>query len=113
MRLYELDKMTLPEIARRFSLPQGTLKGWVYASTRGKLGEVVRNQKPLPELEMELARVKRETAGCAPCRLLHDMSRLAHETMPPTLINNNFTLHPASGGCGGYRLKIKNVPMQR
>jgi len=28
------------------------------------------------------------------------MSRLAHETVPPTLINNNFTLHPASGDGG-------------
>ena len=62
VRLYEIDKLTLPEIARRLSLPQGTLKSWVYASRRGKLGEVGRNQKPLPELEMELARVKRELA---------------------------------------------------
>ena len=62
VRLYEIDKLTLPEIARRLSLPQGTLKGWVYASRRGKLGEVGRHQKPLPELEMELARVKRELA---------------------------------------------------
>jgi len=42
----------------------------------------------------------RQTAGCAPCWLLHDSARLAHETMPPTLINNYFTLHPASGGWG-------------
>jgi transposase len=62
VRLYELDKLTLPEVARRLSLPQGTLKSWVYASRRGKLGEVGRNQKPLPDLEMELARVKRELA---------------------------------------------------
>ena len=62
VRLYEIDKLTLPEVARRLSLPQGTLKSWVYASRRGKLGEVGRNQKPLPDLEMELARVKRELA---------------------------------------------------
>ena len=62
VRLYEIDKLTMPEIARRLSLPQGTLKAWVYASRRGKLGEVGRNQKPLPDLEMELARVKRELA---------------------------------------------------
>ena len=62
VRLYELDKLTLPEVARRLSLSQGTLKSWVYASRRGKLGEVGRNQKPLPDLEMELARVKRELA---------------------------------------------------
>ena len=62
VRLYEIDKLTLPEVARRLSLPQGTLKSWVYASRRGKLGEVGRNQKPRPDLEMELARVKRELA---------------------------------------------------
>ena len=62
VRLHEIDKLTLREIARRLSLPQGTLKSWVYASRRGKLGEVGRNQKPLPDLEMELARVKRELA---------------------------------------------------
>ena len=62
VRLYEIDKLTMPEIARRLSLPQGTLKAWVYASRRGKLGEVGRNQKPLPDLEMQLARVKRELA---------------------------------------------------
>lgn len=62
VRLYEIDKLTLPEVARRLSLPQGTLKSWVYASRRGKLGEVGRNQKLLPDLEMELARVKRELA---------------------------------------------------
>ena len=62
VRLYEIDKLTLPEVARRLSLPQGTLKSWVYASRRGKLGEVGRNQKLLPDLEMELARVKRDLA---------------------------------------------------
>jgi hypothetical protein len=29
--------------------------------------------------------------------------------MPPTLINNNFTLHPACGGWGDYRLKIEKL----
>ena len=53
-------QLTLPEVARRLCLPQRTLKSWVYASRRGKLGEVGRNLTPLPDLEMELARVKRE-----------------------------------------------------
>lgn len=62
VRLYEVDKLSMPEIARRLSLPQGALKSWVYASRRGELGEVGKHQKPLSELEMELARVKRELA---------------------------------------------------
>lgn len=62
VRLHEVDGLTVPEVARRLSLPQGTLKNWVYAARQGKLGEVGKNQKPLTELEMELARVKRELA---------------------------------------------------
>lgn len=42
------------------------------------------------------------------CWLPHDPARLAHETMPPTLFYNYFTLHPASG-LGEYRLKIKKI----
>jgi len=60
--LHEVDGLTVSEAARRLSLPTGTLKNWVYASRRGKLGDVGKNQKPLTELELELARVKRELA---------------------------------------------------
>lgn len=62
VRLHEVDGLTIPEVAKRLSLPGGTLKNWVYAARRGKLGEVGKNQKPLTDLEMELARVKRELA---------------------------------------------------
>lgn len=62
VRLHEVEGLTVPEAAKRLSLPPGTLKNWVYAARKGKLGEVGKNQKPLTELEMELARVKRELA---------------------------------------------------
>lgn len=62
VRLHEVDGLTIPEVAKRLSLPGGTLKNWVYSARRGKLGDVSKNQKPLTELEMELARVKRELA---------------------------------------------------
>lgn len=62
VRLHEVDGLTIPEVAKRLSLPGGTLKNWIYAGRRGKLGDVGKNQKPLTELEMELARVKRELA---------------------------------------------------
>jgi len=39
-------------------LSVGTLRNWVYAARGGKLGEVGKNQKPLTDLEMELARAK-------------------------------------------------------
>ena len=62
VRLHEVDGLTVPEAAKRLSLPVGSLRNWVYAARRGKLGEVGKNQKPLTDLERELARVKRELA---------------------------------------------------
>ena len=62
VRLHEVDGLTIPEVAKRLSLPGGTLKNWVYSARGGKLSEVGKNQKPLTDLEMELARVKRELA---------------------------------------------------
>ena len=54
--------MSLPEVARRLSLPPSTLGNWVKAHKAGKLGEIGKTQRPLTELEMELARVKKELA---------------------------------------------------
>jgi transposase len=62
VRLPETEGLTLRESARRLSLPVGTLRNWVYAARQGKLSEVGKNQKSPSELEMELARVKRELA---------------------------------------------------
>jgi len=39
-------------------------------------------------------------AGSPSCWLLHELARLAHETVPPTLYNNRLTLCPDSGGWG-------------
>jgi len=54
--------MSLPEVARRLSLPPSTLGNWVKAHKAGKLGEIGKTHRPLTELEMELARVKKELA---------------------------------------------------
>ena len=62
VRLHEGGGMTIPEAAKRLSLPGETLKNGVYATRHGKLGEVDKNQKPLTELAMEWARVKRKLA---------------------------------------------------
>ena len=40
VRLHEVEGLTIPEAARRLSLPVGTLRNWVYAARRGKLGKV-------------------------------------------------------------------------
>ena len=52
--------MSLPEAARRLSLPPSTLGNWVKAHKAGKLGDIGKTQRPLTEIELELARVKKE-----------------------------------------------------
>ena len=54
------DKISCNEVARRLSMAPSTLTYWVKAYKSGKLGEVGKAQKPLTELEMELARTKKE-----------------------------------------------------
>ena len=56
------DKISCNEVARRLSMAPSTLTYWVKAYKSGKLGEVGKAQKPLTELEMELARTKKELA---------------------------------------------------
>ena len=48
------------ESARRLSLPTSTPANWVKAAKAGKLGEVGKNYRPLTEVEMELARTRKE-----------------------------------------------------
>ena len=50
------------EAARRLSLPPSTLATWVKQFKAGRLGEVGKTYRPLTEIEMDLARTKRELA---------------------------------------------------
>ncbi len=54
------EKLSLPEAARRLSLPPSTLATWVKAYKAGRLGEVGKTRRPLTEIEIELARTKKE-----------------------------------------------------
>ena len=62
VKLVTEGNMSLPEAARRLSLPVSTLGNWVKAFKSGKLGEVGKTKRPLTEIEMELARTKRDLA---------------------------------------------------
>lgn len=62
IRLYESEKLTVPELSKRLSIPKGTLKNWITAARAGKLSDVGQNQRPPTEVERELAKVKRELA---------------------------------------------------
>ena len=54
--------ISVPEAARRLSLPPSTLGNWVKAHKAGKLKDIGKNYRPLTDIEMELARTKRELA---------------------------------------------------
>ena len=60
VKLVTEEKLSLPEAARRLSLPPSTLGNWVRANKEGRLGEVGETQRSLTEIEMELARTKKE-----------------------------------------------------
>jgi len=60
VKLVTEEKLSLPEAGRRLSLAPSTLAYWVKAYREGKLGDVGKTQKPLTEVEMELARTKKE-----------------------------------------------------
>jgi len=60
VKLVTEEKLSLPEAARRLSLPPSTIGNWVKACKEGRLGEVGKTYRPLTEIEMELARTKKE-----------------------------------------------------
>ena len=60
VKLVTEEKLSWAEAARRLSLPPSTLGNWVKASKSGKLGEIGKTYRPLTEVEMELARTKKE-----------------------------------------------------
>ena len=62
VKLITEEKLSLPEAARRLSLPPSTLGNWVKQFKAGRLGEVGKTYRPLTEIEMDLARTKRELA---------------------------------------------------
>jgi len=60
VKLVVEDKIACSEVAKRLSLAPSTLAYWVKAYKEGKLGDIGKAQKPLTDVEMELARTKKE-----------------------------------------------------
>ena len=54
--------LSIPEVGRRLSVSPSTMRYWIKANREGKLKEIGKQQRPLTEVEMELARIKRELA---------------------------------------------------
>jgi transposase len=60
VKLVVEEKYSVSEAARSLNLAPQTLDNWIKKYKSGKLGEVGQNYRPLTEVEMELARTKRE-----------------------------------------------------
>ena len=60
VKLVTEEKLSLPEAARRLSLPPATLRNWLKADTEGRLGEVGKTFRPLTQIEMDLAKTSKE-----------------------------------------------------
>jgi len=80
------EGMSWVEAAGRLSLPTSTLTNWVKAAKDGKLGDVGKTYRPLTEIEMELARTKKELAEAKmECEILKKAAAyFARESLPGT-----------------------------
>ena len=79
VKLITEEKLSFPEAGRRLSLAPSTLSYWVKAYKAGKLGEIGKMHKPLTEIEMELAKVKKENAEL---RMERDILKKQPRTLP-------------------------------
>jgi len=86
VKLVTEEKLSLPEAARRLSLPPSTLANWIKQYKEGKLGDVGKKYRPLTEVEMELARTKKELATVKmECEILKKAAAyFARESLPGT-----------------------------
>ena len=62
VKLITVEKLSLPEAGRRLNLAPSTINNWVKASKSGKLADIGKSYRPLTEIEVELARVKKDNA---------------------------------------------------
>ncbi len=86
VKLVMEQKLSLPEAARRLSLPPSTIANWIKQFEAGRLGEIGKTYRPLTEIEMELAKVKKENAEL---RMERDILKkaaayFARESLPGT-----------------------------
>ncbi|MFC1861595.1 IS3 family transposase [Chloroflexota bacterium] len=60
VKLVMEERLSVPEAGRRLSLPPSTITSWVKQFKAGRLGEIGKTYRPLTDVEMELARTKKE-----------------------------------------------------
>ena len=62
VKLVEVAGMSVARAAKQLSMPKSNLDNWVRAVREGKLADVGKGQRPPSELELELARTRKELA---------------------------------------------------
>jgi len=62
VKLVTEERLSVPEAGRRLSLPPSTITSWVKQFKAGRLGDIGKTYRPLTDVEMELARTRKELA---------------------------------------------------
>jgi transposase len=80
------QKLSRAKVAEQLSLSTSTLVNWVKAYNTGKLEEIGKSHRLLTEIEVELARVKKENATLKmECEILKKAAAyFARESLPGT-----------------------------
>ncbi len=86
VKLVLAQGLSLEEAAQRISMPKGTLANWVSSAKRGSAGTVMPGSRTVPELEAEVARLRKELAET---RMERDVVKkaaayFARESLPGT-----------------------------
>ena len=86
VKLVTEEMLSVPEAGRRLSLPPSTITGWVKQFKAGRLGEIGKAYRPLTDIEMELARTRKELAEVKMERdiLKKAAAYFARESLPGT-----------------------------
>ena len=86
VKLVTEERLSVPEAGRRLSLPPSTIVGWAKKFKAGSLGEIGKTYRPLTEIEMELARTRKELAEVKMERdiLKKAAAYFARESLPGT-----------------------------
>ena len=86
VKLITEEKLSYPEAGRRSQLAPTTIMNWVKAQKAGKLGEIGKSYRPLTEVEIENARLKKALAVAKmECEILKKAAAyFARESLPGT-----------------------------
>lgn len=85
VKLVLAQGLSLEEAALRLSIPKGTLANWVSAAKRGNAPKAALGSRTVPELEAEVAKLRKELAEA---RIKRDIVKaaayFARESLPST-----------------------------